>query len=42
MGVLVLESYIYTYIRMQGQWNIFITGPTKLDHEDYAIKCVGG
>ena len=30
------------YIHIQGQRNVFITGPAKLDHEDYAIKCVGG
>ena len=27
---------------LQGRRNVFTTGPTKLDHEDYAIKCVGG
>ena len=26
----------------QGRRNVFTTGPAKLDHEDYAIKCVGG
>ena len=26
----------------QGRQNVFTTGPAKLDHEDYAIKCVGG
>ena len=26
----------------QDQRNVFTTGPAKLDHEDYAIKCVGG
>ena len=29
-------------ITMQGQRNAFTTGPAKLNHEDYAIKCVGG
>ena len=28
-------------LNMQGQRNVFTTGPAKLDHEDYAIKCVG-
>ena len=27
---------------VQGRRNVFTTGPAKLDHEDYAIKCVGG
>ena len=27
---------------MQGRRNVFTTGPAKLVHEDYAIKCVGG
>ena len=26
---------------LQGQRNAFITAQAKLDHEDYAIKCVG-
>ena len=26
----------------QGWRNVFTTGPAKSDHEDYAIKCVGG
>ena len=26
----------------QGRRNVFTTSPAKLDHEDYAIKCVGG
>ena len=30
------------HIVIQGRWNVFTTGPAKLDHEDYAIKCVGG
>ena len=28
-------------VKPQGQRNVFTTGPAKLDHEDYAIKCVG-
>ena len=27
---------------MQGRRNVSTTGPAKLDHEDYAIKSVGG
>ena len=27
---------------LQGRRNDFTTGPAKLYHEDYAIKCVGG
>ena len=26
---------------LQGRRNVFITAQAKLDHEDYAIKCVG-
>ena len=29
-------------VSSQGQRNVFTTDPAKLDHEDYAIKCVGG
>ena len=32
---------LYIYIYMQGRRNVFTTGPAKLDHEDYTIKCVG-
>ena len=36
---LMFEQKIAT---KQGRRNVFITAPAKLDHEDYAIKCVGG
>ena len=29
-------------IMIQGRRNVFTTGQAKLDHEDYAIKFVGG
>ena len=29
------------YIIQRGRRNVFTTGLAKLDHEDYAIKCVG-
>ena len=28
------------YRDLQGRRNVFITGQAKLDHEDYAIKCM--
>ena len=29
-------------VALQGWRNVFTTGPAKLEHEDYATKCVGG
>ena len=33
---------MHALIMFQGQRNVLTTGQAKLDHEDYAIKCVGG
>ena len=33
---------VCVHAHMQGRRNVFTTGPAKLDHEDYAIKCIGG
>ena len=38
----IAVSQITSVLPLQGQRNVFTTGPAKLDHEDYAIKCVGG
>ena len=36
------NNFIITLNIAQGWRNVFTTGPAKLDHEDYAIKCMGG
>ena len=37
-----IDSYIYIRCSYIVRRNVFTTGPAKLDHKDYAIKCVGG
>ena len=40
---LLTVDIIFTNVCMYQGWrNVLTTSPAKLDHEDYAIKCVGG
>ena len=40
--VRIHQSRRLTPIIFQDRRNVFTTGLAKLDHDDYAIKCVGG